>query len=146
MPNPGRNTVWTSDQDARLATWCSQSLTSRQISAKLAEEFGVSFSRNAVISHARRLKLPLDRPKSLMTKVGRAANNRGRARPPTLAPDAEPFRCAEVVPLNLPLIELEVGMCRYPFGDTDFTFCGLPAVGSYCSGHQALCWRVPYER
>lgn len=44
-------------------------------------------------------------------------------------------------PLNLKLIELEAGQCRYPYGDRAMTFCGHPVFrgSSYCEAHFWLC-------
>lgn len=55
------------------------------------------------------------------------------------------LHCVEVTPLNLALVELQAGDCRYPYGDTDFTFCGLPALAGapYCVPHYHLCRQVP---
>ena len=37
------------------------------------------------------------------------------------------------------LLDLKVGECRWPEGDSDYTFCGAPqAAGSYCGKHHAL--------
>lgn len=40
--------------------------------------------------------------------------------------------------------QLSNGMCRFPYSDpgaADFAFCGRPARGTYCTGHQQLCYR-----
>jgi GcrA cell cycle regulator len=44
-------------------------------------------------------------------------------------------------PLHLALADLRPGMCRWPYGDGPFTFCGLPATRSYCLAHQTQSQR-----
>lgn len=48
-------------------------------------------------------------------------------------------------PLHVKLLDLEPGMCRYPFGESDFTFCGhkQTAGSSYCFEHHELCLKPP---
>lgn len=121
--------------------------------------FGAAYSRNATIGRARRMGLAaLDRPKRL-SKVPQESkplrsrknprsheNNQRAAEPTSSTPAAERphrvmFRCVQIVPRHLPLIELEAGDCRYPYGgDADgeaITFCGHPQRegSSYCLGH-----------
>jgi hypothetical protein len=60
------------------------------------------------------------------------------------------LREADVVPLNLPLIELRYGACKYPTteGNGRHLFCGLSAVASsasYCPDHAAICF-APVDR
>jgi GcrA cell cycle regulator len=51
------------------------------------------------------------------------------------------LRCVQIMPRHLPLMDLEAGDCRYPYGgDTDgetITFCGhrQREGSSYCLGH-----------
>lgn len=54
------------------------------------------------------------------------------------------LREVHVEPLNLDLIELQHGQCRYPFGDGPFRFCGHPVEPGrpYCTPHHALCTTV----
>jgi GcrA cell cycle regulator len=43
----------------------------------------------------------------------------------------------EIVPLNLSLLDLEPGNCRWPFGNGPFLFCGHPSMegSKYCTPH-----------
>jgi hypothetical protein len=54
------------------------------------------------------------------------------------------------------LIDLEPNECRYPYGDSDFKFCGAPqhihvlngkmVQSSYCKEHRLLCTVEPYAK
>ncbi len=54
---------------------------------------------------------------------------------------AADIRCVEIVPRNLTLLELEPNDCRYPYGDSEITFCGHAKMEgvSYCVPHFELC-------
>jgi GcrA cell cycle regulator len=52
------------------------------------------------------------------------------------------FRCVQIDPRHLPLVDLEPGDCRYPYGGDEeegegITFCGHPRRqgASYCAAH-----------
>jgi hypothetical protein len=53
------------------------------------------------------------------------------------------LREADVEPLMLKLVDLGVNNCHYPYGDSDFRFCGLSKISSnpYCEPHMDLCYR-----
>jgi GcrA cell cycle regulator len=58
------------------------------------------------------------------------------------------LRIADVVPLNIPLIELGYGTCKYPTAESSsrHLFCGLSAIVSsapYCRDHAAICFQPP---
>lgn len=55
------------------------------------------------------------------------------------------LRCVEVEPRNLKLIDLETSDCRFPYGDSEITFCGHPVIdgSSYCGPHHGLCREKP---
>ena len=78
----------------------------------------------------------------------RAAKNSRTPPPPNrsgtacrTAPVRVKLRCVQIMPRHLPVIDLEAGDCRYPYGgDADgeaITFCGHPQHegSSYCIGH-----------
>lgn len=115
--------------------------------------FHTGYSRNAALGRAKRMGLAaLDRPKrssrapqqlqpSQLRKIREPATE---TRPPPAVserPDRVQLRCVQIVPRHLPLIDLEPGDCRYPYGgDEDgeaITFCGHPQRegSSYCPGH-----------
>ncbi len=80
----------------------------------------------------------IDRPKSMAERVHKR-KDRPMAR----------VREADVVPLLLPLIDLRRDQCRYPYGDSDFRFCGLTTMASslsYCPEHHALCYSASVPR
>jgi hypothetical protein len=58
------------------------------------------------------------------------------------------LRVADVVPLNLPLVELRYGACKYPTTESNgrHLFCGLSAMVSsapYCQDHAEICFKPP---
>lgn len=105
----------------------------------------VGLSRNACIGRASRLDLP-KKTQTLKAKVPRVRKNPARSTPAQkiqrararledgrLAP-----RVSDLTPaadfLGVSLLALEHGICRFPRGDSPFTFCGQPAeeFSSYC--------------
>lgn len=116
---------------------CSFSLIAREI----AERHGVPFSRSAVIGKAGRLGWTRVLKKQPARPARRATKEK------TKAPvDALPFvpRAAEATPLHLKLLDLKSTSCHWPYGDTDFTFCGCEIApgSSYCPAHKALSIRL----
>lgn len=67
-------------------------------------------------------------------------------------PPAAPFvpRAADIVPLNIPLLDLEWRQCREPYGDdpATMTFCGHTAEPGkpYCLAHCRVNYRAPEAR
>lgn len=119
------------------------------IAHEIAERHGVVFSRNAVIGKAGRLgwtrglkKEPAISPRQTAAKKAKAP---GITRKKNPAFDALPFipRDVEAAPLHLKLLDLKSTSCRWPYGGTDFTFCGCEkaADSSYCPAHEALSIR-----
>lgn len=97
-----------------------------QNAAALNATFSTEYSRNACISKAARIGLKqADKPKH---------------KPETRRSNVVEFRCAEVIPLNLTILELQSNSCRWPAGEgSNITFCGHPKmVGSYCLEHYRL--------
>jgi GcrA cell cycle regulator len=115
--------------------------------------FGAAYSRSATIGRAKRMGLAaLDRPKRLSrapqeSEPPRSHKDSERAaeskpEPPiSERPKRVKLRCVQIMPRHLPLIDLEAGDCRYPYGgdaeDEAITFCGHPQRegSSYCLGH-----------
>jgi len=117
--------------------------------AQIAAKLGGGLSRNAVIGKAHRLGLARRKtwakPKAIKAPrnslgIGatvqkiRAANSG-----PKIAPEPFAVTCVEVVPLNLAIMDLQTGDCRYPYGDdaATMTYCGHPALfgHSWCAPH-----------
>lgn len=66
----------------------------------------------------------------------------------TTTGDTLPMRCAAVEPLNVSLMDLTGGMCRFPDGEgASITFCGhrVRKDAPYCPDHCAIAF-VPFER
>jgi GcrA cell cycle regulator len=157
---------WPAEHDEALKRLFAEGLSFAQIAAKLHGEFGAAatYSRNSCIGRAHRLRLSqADKPKKappprpwedegksrrtyLRHKQIEAGNYvrpqyKPRVKVPAFACDpVSGLRVADVVPLHLTLLELEPGQCRWPYGDSPYTFCGCQQFAgfSYCEPHQAL--------
>jgi GcrA cell cycle regulator len=147
--------TWTEERVEKL-----RELHARQLScAMMAGELGGGISRNAVIGKLHRLGLSNAystvhkenrRPRKTRDKTNRKtirivkANGNSRQMRLMESPetDLQALRCVEVVPRNISLLDLEPGECRYPYGDSNFTFCGHPSAEgySYCAPHAVLSW------
>lgn len=139
--------AWSDASSARLRELHDNKFSFSVIASMITSEFGKSISRNAAIGRAHRMGL--DRRVAAMITVTRRAPPRPRVAKPKIArPASEPeleiteieLRQADVEALQVSLIDLEFGQCRYPYGDGPFTFCALPAFedGCYCAAHFAL--------
>lgn len=129
------------------------------IAARLNEQFNTTFSRNAAIGRAGRMGLinPFkvksfkpEQPKVKNKPRARIISNNGNSNSMRVIQSVEnaaalKLRCVEIVPRNLSLMELEPNDCRYPYGDSDFFFCGHPQKqgSSYCGPHHSLVWVKP---
>lgn len=125
--------------------------------SQIAAAMSMGLSRNAIIGRLHRTGIngnppqrePTTRADREAMRLVREARGDGRRSPtrrsrvrivPQSQPVEETLRCAPVEPLHLTLADLEPGVCRYPYGDGPYTFCGHPvAIGSYCGEHHALC-------
>lgn len=131
---------------------------------KLAEE-GLSCSvigsllgvtRNSVIGRLHRMGLTRPRPEVRLARAGGPRTSDGRPRRDGTAtilrwrprPDKFKERAAAIVPLNIELQDLDTLHCRFPYGDSPFTFCGHKKMegSSYCPDHFALTWAPPRDR
>jgi GcrA cell cycle regulator len=123
-----------------------------ETASAINERFQTAYSRNAVIGRAKRMKLtgpdrPIDVVGSLQaTQIHvhrREHRLAGFTKPLAIPAPAEPvkLRCVGIAPRLIPLMELERGDCRYPYGgDVEgepITFCGHPRRegSSYCTPH-----------
>lgn len=95
----------------------------------------VGRTRNSVIGIVSRMNLP--------TRTGLPrVRTKPRYRAPTAPKPVLPPPPVDAPPsLNLPMMELRAHHCQFPYGDSDFRFCGHDRdLGStYCSYHRALC-------
>lgn len=134
---------WNAEHIEILKLFVDRGLSSSQI----AKEMGNGLSRNAVIGKLHRLGLhtkipptaPLGRSKSLTQSV----RPKRFTRKGPLPSDAYQPQTADVVPLNLTLVQLESGQCKFPYGESNYLFCGHPVMGEevYCLCHFRLTHR-----
>lgn len=148
---------WTADHSAALRDYVARGMSYAEAADALNARFGTAFTRSAALGRGKRLglvmpprretapRLPKRAAKPSKVASGeRQKRDPARAiRPPEAVERAEPvkLRCVGIRPRLIPLIELEDGDCRYPYGgDRDgeaITFCGHPRFcGSpYCAPH-----------
>jgi len=141
---------WTPELDEALKKYLAANLSFADVAGEINREFGTSYSRCAATGRAHRLGLRSSVPKSEGSKRQARYHGGERRKPSKPKPPAPPvvFKCepstglrvADVVPRNISLLDLEPGECRWPYGDSNFTFCGNPTLDgcSYCHQHFAL--------
>lgn len=116
----------------------------------IANEFGLTRGRVAGIMHRAGVKVfrPA-KPKPVREKIIRNLGTRITTSI-ELAPDPFVPRAADIVPLNIPLLDLEWHQCREPYGDDPaaMTFCGHTAEPGkpYCLAHCRVNYRAPEAR
>jgi GcrA cell cycle regulator len=136
----------------------SNKMSYSSIAAKLNEQFGTSYSRNAAIGRAGRMGL-INPFKVKVYRAERPVPVRSRPKLTIIQNGPKSSRlfmssenaaevkicCIEIVPRNLSLIDLEPNDCRYPYGENVITFCGHPKQegSSYCTPHHALTSHMP---
>ena len=151
-------TNWAPEHSVALRELVAKGLSYSEIAKTINERFGTNYTRNAAIGRSKRMGLigpakpasPSLRPNRLKPP---RPQRRGRSRAvasaqpiPAAVESAEPvrLRCVGIRPRLVPLVELEPGDCRYPYGgDRDgepITFCGHPRRqgSSYCTPHFRL--------
>lgn len=162
--------AWTDELTAKISElWKTKSAS--QIAGILWLEDRVSFTRNAVVGRLHRQKLTIEQKEAVHPKTRENGAKRPRVpkheakgaptgslaykvihgikRKLAAAPvDPMPFVCREAAntePLNIALIDLQDGDCRWPFdapagSAVSHVFCGHPALEGkpYCPGHTAI--------
>jgi len=154
----GMQIDWAAEHCEALREYLAKGISFSRAAAAINARFDTAYTRNAVIGRARRM--------GIAGSARLSESRRHRPEPPPAANESqlhtsrerhvpefhrrfralertEPkiFRCVEIVPRHLSLIDLEPGDCRYPYGgDAEgeaITFCGHPRrVGSsYCTPH-----------
>jgi GcrA cell cycle regulator len=145
---------WAPEHSAALGEYLAAGLSFSRAADALNARFGTTYTRNAVLGRAKRMKLvgsarPERGPKVKISKRAKLPRKgrEGRAgKPGTTAPIVErpappKLRCVGVSPRLVALVDLEEGECRYPYGgDRDgeaITFCGHPCFRNsvYCAPH-----------
>jgi GcrA cell cycle regulator len=146
---------WASAHSDALRDYFLKGMSFSQIGREINARFGTAYSRSAVIGRAKRMGLApperMDSPPIAPLSSGepqpispRPSSPAEWGRPPKSAfKRAAPvqLRCVGIRPRLIPLLELEPGDCRYPYGgDKDgeeISFCGHPRRpgSSYCVPH-----------
>jgi hypothetical protein len=132
--------------------------TATQIRGILAAR-GIFLTRNSIIGIVHRAGLKghdkvLEHPLSRTSNGQRRPREVGKPRPRLRIvhggqADMPDLRCAPVEPLHLTFEQLVSDSCRYPYGETNLTYCGHRAQheSSYCPHHHALCHeQTPRQR
>ncbi len=142
-------TTWTPERIEQVRTMAANNFSASQIAAELG-----NVTRNAVIGIGFRKNIPFHSGNAVIAKKVKAVPvpRPPRAFIPKVPIETEPEEPTVpdiAVPemLMLTFEELKPGDCRYPLGNSDFRFCGLPARenGPYCSGHHAVCIQLAYQ-
>jgi GcrA cell cycle regulator len=148
---------WPASHCEALKEYVSRGLSYADAADAVNARVGTAYSRSAALGRARRMRLaeaeqqPKPPPLLGETQLRRLRERRAAddfrpleffRRPPVFGRiERAPLRCIEIEPRHLPLLELERGDCRFPYGgDKDgqaVTFCGHPrrTGSSYCTPH-----------
>ncbi len=142
----GNNSFWTEENKAVVKDlYIDQNKSSAIVGAHL----GVS--RNAVIGIINRMGYrkekppPVVRPPKRVHTKARTAADRVQRRAEGPSPQVI---CGESVhePLLASVIDLTSDKCAYPYGNTDFKFCGRKRTrGAFCAIHASLCYHESYK-
>jgi len=147
-------TNWAPEHSDALRDCLAGGMSYAEIAQALNDKFNTTYSRSAALGRARRMGLagsgqPRDAA-GLPSKSQQMGLHHLRERFASTARWFVPvfervelpkLRCVEIEPRHLPLIELEPGDCRYPYGGDEegepITFCGHPRRedSSYCTAH-----------
>lgn len=138
--------IWPAEHETALRALVLAGAGSHSIMARLLnEQFGTAYSRNALIGKVSRMGMRIvDKPHPVNKKKSANPARRRKAvpaaKPFPVETDLSAFRCVEVVPKNVSLVDLPIDGCHWPYGDNPFVFCGHPKLGSapYCGSHLIL--------
>ena len=150
---------WTPEHNAILAELCKTAMPTRVIALEINARTGSAFTKNAVISHSRRMGMLKDKPTAKHgrrpgspnvkpRKKGmdggmayRVANSRRRKE---VKPQTFREAVASVEPLNIPFMDRVYGQCAFPTkgAGMHMLVCGhvAPDGEPYCSAHAAVCY------
>jgi GcrA cell cycle regulator len=151
-------TNWASEHSDALRECFALRLSFSEAAAAINRKFNTSYSRNAVLSRARRMGLAGQKPPEKPPQVTKLrvlpAPDLGDPRltepgllrlvwpvPAFGKSKAPELRCVEIEPRHLSVVDLERADCRYPYGGDEegeaITFCGHPRRpgSSYCTPH-----------
>jgi len=135
---------------AALKRYWDGGLGDGEIAARLSADFGVPFTKSAVIGRRHRMGLwRADRqPERLVKKISAHGTRQRESKkkivlvPPNAPPGAVIMHIRTVVTVPMPSDMLERSRCCWPVTDeAPFLFCGLPKADGdkvYCSRHRAI--------
>lgn len=113
----------------------------------IAAECGVS--KNAIAGILLRAGIKRTRPQQVAKPKARPVRHVA-FQVPKFKPDKIKLRTAEVVPLNIPFLDIGPNQCRQMYGDDPrtMTFCGHECYGAapYCEAHFAINYLPPQAR
>jgi GcrA cell cycle regulator len=156
-----QSTGWTDEHSKALREFLESGMSYSRIADAINAKFKTAYSRNATIGRAKRMGLagpdqPKNWPKPILSAEAprlprpreRLASESRRPMPVFESVGPVKFRCVQIDPRHLSLMDLEPGDCRYPHGGDEegeaITFCGHPRRRgtSYCTAHFFLT-RMP---
>lgn len=145
-PRKGEARSWSREMDEFLTDMVGRNISLSRCAVAINEKFGTRLSRNAAIGRSHRLGIGKGGPRKAPVRVKSTVPRTRVRKSPTPRPIIETERqekprCVEVAPLALGLMELNDCVCRFPYGNGPFTFCGNPvrAKSVYCAPHHAFC-------
>lgn len=141
---------WTDATRTRLAELVERGLTGKQIARALSIEFGISYSRNSVISAVARsgLKFKNKSRRPAVTSQRVTLGSTKVAAVPTMPKPGNYRDDVEFVPEPDPAGDVATG-CRWLHGEpTDRVFCGAETFrsSSYCQHHFARAFDQPIDQ
>ena len=141
------NAVWTDEQSAVLTENLTAGLSMAENAADINEKFNKHYSRNAVCGRAYRIGLiSPDKPK-VIPKPRKPQPYKPRPKKFNAEYQQQQLqlRCEEVRPDHVALVDLAENGCRWPYGESPYTFCNQSQLdgSSYCPVHHAssVDWR-----
>ena len=146
MPPNHVNAIWTDEQSQALAGFLIEGMSMAENAAAINEKFGTRYSRNAVCGRAYRIGLTAPKKPKVQPEPHKYQPYKPRPKKFNVAYNQQQIqlRCEEVRPDHVALVDLADNGCRWPYGDSPFTFCNQPQLEgtSYCPGHRASSvWR-----
>jgi len=116
---------WAPEHDDALRKHHSEGLSGAQTAAEINWEFHTTYSRNAIIGRLHRLGLTRPLVRRIRKIAAPKVDKQPKPKPvETFMAQAFVPRAADALPRHLPLLELKPIVCRYPYGDGPFSFCG----------------------
>jgi len=134
--------IWQSEHIDALKLLWRNGHSASECARELGSLFGQAFSRCSVLGKLHRMNVTrgkkMTRPhQKHLRRPKRRATSDGRTPPPTSVPTSPPLDAIDFVDLN-------ADTCRFPYGKTEFKFCGKPtcdrALGVYCEEHADIAY------